>query len=405
MLLSDISVPEVYKQSADFRFFLRWFEFCLSKVQTDTENLIDLLDPLRCPTALLWMLADTCGYKYDERATVAFNRLVVLNFASLIRNRGSQVGMIYAAELNLKQLDIDKQVKGDSTADPPKPPRPELSERLEDTSIPVNTANVIVHTALGYIELIYVSEIVPTDVCTEYVRPLGMYCFANAGVQVNTKTKISVDARLTDMNDRKLATSFPPFGPTFVGHYRRSDYASIQKYVGRYNRSDYESQQAYEEAIHNLEERKRVWNRNSKYEEEPAPREYINPGYRTLYSMQLSNNEHVVKALLPSLEDPEQIFSIGYGPQSVEVVYPDDYLKHPDEPRYNLRLNRDLEGKYAPNVYTKDSAESILKPKPAVNPPMAMVGDAISVNYDNTKYTKIDTETGDITVVDVDDAD
>ena len=43
MKLSDISVPQVYKEeSADFRFFLKWFTDSLSKIQYDTENLPDI---------------------------------------------------------------------------------------------------------------------------------------------------------------------------------------------------------------------------------------------------------------------------------------------------------------------------------------------------------------------------
>ena len=132
MTLTDIPVPEVYKESADFRFFLKWIELCLSETQYKTDNLIDLLDPLRCPSELLWMLGDTCGYKYDDRASVAFNRLVILYFAQLIRNRGSKVGVTLAAELNLDQFNLDEYAKENEI----------LEERLEDTSIPVTSSAV-----------------------------------------------------------------------------------------------------------------------------------------------------------------------------------------------------------------------------------------------------------------------
>ena len=66
MNFADVPVPQVYKDSADFRFFLKWIEICLTKYRHDTDNLIDLLDPLRCPARLLWLLGGTCGYVYDE---------------------------------------------------------------------------------------------------------------------------------------------------------------------------------------------------------------------------------------------------------------------------------------------------------------------------------------------------
>ena len=62
MKISDIPVPEIYKESADFRFFLDWFELALSKVKYDTDNLFDLYDPQRCPSNLLWLLGDTMGF-------------------------------------------------------------------------------------------------------------------------------------------------------------------------------------------------------------------------------------------------------------------------------------------------------------------------------------------------------
>ena len=211
------------------------------------------------------------------------------------------------------------------------------------------------------------------------VFPVGMYCFTHAGVDVNARTKISIDARLTNLNDQNLGT-----GPAYVAHYRRSDYASLQR------GSDTE-----------LETRQSVYNRNMDFESRPST--MINPGYRSLYSLQLSNNEHIVKALLPSLEEPEAIFDIGYGPQNVDTFYPDNYLKNHEDPMYNLRINRALEESYSPQVYTVETAKDVLSPKPGVNPVMAAMGDAISLNDRNVRYTKYHKDTGEISTIILDD--
>ena len=72
MNFKDISVPEVYvEESSDFRFFLKWIQLCLTQLKWDTESFIDVYDPLRCKKELLWMLADTIGYKYDDRLPYA----------------------------------------------------------------------------------------------------------------------------------------------------------------------------------------------------------------------------------------------------------------------------------------------------------------------------------------------
>lgn len=392
MVLSDVSVPEIYKSSFDFRFFLRWFELCLTKTQTDTENLIDLLDPLRCPSKLVWMLADTCGYKYDERVCVAFNRLVILNFASLVRNRGSMRGIIYAAELNLAQFNINNYAQEHEI----------LSERLDDTSVPVNSVSVSAHVDEGYIDVVYVSENLPIDTCIEYVRPLGMYCFSHPGVQFNARTKVSVDARLTSAP----GTTLEP-GPSFVAHYRRSDYASLQGKVGSIYQSNYRTQSdpeaRYESAVDSLlEKRQKVYYRNKDYEKTPS--NSINPGLRTLYSLQLSNNEHIVKALLPSLEEPDEIFNLTYSPQSTTDTDADAGT-FKTSPMYNLGLNKALEESLTPEVYTVEKANSVIDIRPAVNPVMSCLGDAIAMNNNNTLYTEREKGTDTITIVPVDDDD
>lgn len=369
MRISDIPVPEIYKESADFRFFLKWVEYALTTIKYDTENLVDLYDPQRCPESLLWLLGDTMGYKFDDRLPTAFNRLVMLYFMSMIRNKGSKNGMTLAAEINLAQFSIQQYGREKDI----------LYNRLEDTSIPVNAVYVTPHTSEGYIDIVYFSSDVPIDVCTEYVRPIGMYTFQHAGVRVDSRTKISVDARLTNMNNLEMSV-----GTTHVGHYSRKDYASLQRM------KEEESQ-----TLFTGDRREDVYYRNSDAEGNPTP--YIESGYRALYSLQLCNNDHIVKSLIPDIEtgqdvERDVIFSLGYGPQDVSQHYPDNYLRIKDYPEYNLRYDRGLEESITPDVYTidKERTADVMSLKPAVNPTMISVGGAISLNDHNTKYSSND---------------
>ena len=67
MRIKDISVPDIYTDSADFRFFLRWFELALSKVQYDTEHGLDLYDPEKCPANVdLMSMIDYSNEKHIE---------------------------------------------------------------------------------------------------------------------------------------------------------------------------------------------------------------------------------------------------------------------------------------------------------------------------------------------------
>ena len=214
MRVSQISVPECYKSSADFRFFLKLFDLALAKTNYDINNILDLYDPLRCPENLLWMLADTMGYKFDDRLPSSFCRLVLTYFASMIRLKGSRDGVILAAEINLDQFNLLDYGSENEI----------LYNRLEDTTIPVNSVSLTEHIDEGYFDLVYFSDTLPIDACIEYVRPLGMYCFQHAGVSYSARTRISIDARLTNYADRNITT-----GTTRVGHYSREDYARLQK--------------------------------------------------------------------------------------------------------------------------------------------------------------------------------
>jgi hypothetical protein len=375
MIIGEVAVPEIYKESQDMRFFLSWFEHALERYRFEHENFFDLYDPLRCQDDLVWALADTMGYKYDDRLPMAFNRLVLLYFMSMINNRGSKDGVTLAAQTNLAQFNLLRKAKG-FTDEFGKvfPPKPILYNRLEDPSIPVNAVTVTANTDRGYIDIVYFSSEVPLDACIEYVRPIGMYCFQHSGVRLDAKTRISIDQRLTNTRDVGMS-----FGPTHVGHYRRKDYASLQLTRQRLDdtqpifriqqipagtgkwfiQEQLDNEDANWETVfgpfsaqrvakahfdaHIVElrqTRENVWYRNRESEsgimqpptsKAPASFTYevngeefiMNPGYRTLYSLQLCNNDHLVESLID-----EKVFSLGYGPQDFQIKnYEEEYFK------------------------------------------------------------------------------
>jgi hypothetical protein len=141
--------------------------------------------------------------------------------------------------------------------------------------------------------------------------------------------------------------------------------------------------------------RQEMYKRNSLAEAEPTQ----NAGYRALSSLQMCNNEHIVKSLLPN-----PIFSQGYEPQDVQVVQADGT----DMPNWNLIYNygnefdtphsRDTQSNTTPLPF---SAHDILalddtrtvddndpSPIPAVNPIMGQVGDVILMSSNPVTYTR-----------------
>jgi hypothetical protein len=362
MNIKDIPVPEVYKESADFRFFTRWFDYALTKTQYDITNMMDLYDPLRCPKDLLWMLGDTMGYQYDDRLCAAFNRFAMLFFMSLIKYKGSKTGVTLAAEVNLKQKDInaygeEHQINYD---------------RLEDTSIPANSVFVESNVADGYINVVYFTDETPIDSCIEYVRPLGMYCFQHAGVRIDSTTRISVDARLANANDYTGLV-----GTTRVGHYSRNDYARLQHMKNEPKREN------------NWEDtRKPAWEKSSTLGDAPM----LNAGYRALNSLQMSNNEHTVKSLFS-----KPIFDLGYGP-TVDTITEVDVKN----PKFNLRYNRTSDLDTQPGFSSEDALpvdtldvnreSTYTNPKPKVNGIMLEMGDRIIFNHPTRLVTEGDSE-------------
>lgn len=369
MDLSSIPVPEVYKDSQDFRFFLKWFNLSLEKIKYDHEHAEDLYDPLRCPEQLLWLLAFTMGYKYDDRLPPSYCRLVLIYFMSMIRLKGSKDGITLAAEVNLDQFNILQYgVEKDI-----------LFHRLEDTSIPVNSVYVTPYTNKGYIDIVYFSTEKPIDACIEYVRPLGMYIFQHAGVRFDAKTKIHVDVRLTNTNEMGIS-----IGPTRVGHYSREDYARMQKM------SNEEKQEA------NIEHQRRpAWYRNSDTQEQR-----INAGLRAMYSLQISNNEHMYRSLL------KPIFDLGYEPQDdssaaqTRMNTNDKFLDNENNPKwYNLRYDRETDQFFSTDTTVNDKVNGATTSKPRVNPVMTTLGDAMTLDkFDNKKYLIKKTDKGQVTI-------
>lgn len=349
MNIRDVSLPECYLESQDFRFFVDWFATSLDKTRYDHEHFFDLFDPLRCPEWLLWILSDSEGYKFDDRLPSSFCRLVLMYFMQMIRLKGSKDGVTLAAEVNLAQFNllqygIEKEI---------------LYNRLEDTSIPVNSVYVTPHVDKGYFDVVYFATEKPIDACIEYVRPLGMYAFQHAGVRFDASAEIAVDARLTDVRDMTVS-----LGPTRVGHYSREDYARTQ-------RMSNESEQS-PDMNHT---RRDAWKSNSDVQEAD-----INPGLRAVYSLQLSNNEHMFRSLL------KPIFDLGYEPQDDSQAsqdrlnVSDKFLDNDNNPKWwNLRYDIESDKFITPEVVVNDTVVGPTTSKPRVAPVMTTFGDAMAM--------------------------
>lgn len=101
MLESKKMVPKIYSRSRDYQAILKILDLLICVIKSDTDNFVSLLDPMKCPSRMLPLLASYVGYKYDNKESYATNRLIIKYYPLLIRNRGSEIGIKLATALSV----------------------------------------------------------------------------------------------------------------------------------------------------------------------------------------------------------------------------------------------------------------------------------------------------------------
>ena len=105
-------VPEVYRESRDFKVFLRLIDYIINPIKYDIDNWLDLYDPMACPVSFLPLLADLLGYTYNNSISAKENRIIMSKFVEMVKNKGSEIGIRLAAALSLNaQLASDPNSK------------------------------------------------------------------------------------------------------------------------------------------------------------------------------------------------------------------------------------------------------------------------------------------------------
>lgn len=99
MIESKTMVPKVYSDSRDYRALLKILDLLIFCIKIDTDNFVNLLNPMKCPANMLPLLASYVGYDYDYNESVYANRLIIKYYPYMIRNRGSETGIKLAVSL------------------------------------------------------------------------------------------------------------------------------------------------------------------------------------------------------------------------------------------------------------------------------------------------------------------
>ena len=97
-------LPWVIRQSRDMQAICKVLDLLINDYKTNVDYWVNLIDFDGCPDHLLPLLASYVGYKYDYTESYDTNRLIIKYYPSMIRNRGSEIGISLATALSVNAL-------------------------------------------------------------------------------------------------------------------------------------------------------------------------------------------------------------------------------------------------------------------------------------------------------------
>lgn len=100
-------VPDYYEKSRDYQVFLKILDIIVNACKADIDFFTSLLSADACKSRMLPLLANYVGYNYDYEEKVRTNRVIIRNYPTLLRNRGSITGVRMAVAISMCQLDTD----------------------------------------------------------------------------------------------------------------------------------------------------------------------------------------------------------------------------------------------------------------------------------------------------------
>lgn len=109
-------VPETYNRSRDYQSILKLLDLVVDSAKFDIDNLTACLNPERCPSKLLPLLASYYGYEFDYTLSYEANRTILKYYPDLLRLRGSLRGLKLATviaiiiEGNYKNTNVDSML-------------------------------------------------------------------------------------------------------------------------------------------------------------------------------------------------------------------------------------------------------------------------------------------------------
>ena len=147
----------------------------------DIDNWTTLYDPLQCPENFLPLLADFIGYRYDTSLSVTENRVIMSEFNTMIKNKGSEIGLRLAAALSMNaQLASDPMSK----------------EYIRAVS-QLQFLELFYDYDTGIIRIYYPRDLTKIRDIFKYVRPVGSFIELILTEFPEPESDIAISARAT----------------------------------------------------------------------------------------------------------------------------------------------------------------------------------------------------------------
>lgn len=161
VLNSKQYIPEVYRKERDIQVFTTLIDMLLTICKYDIDTLYQLYNASICPEQFLPELATTLNYEYDKANTVTSNRKILDVFMTMMKYKGSQIGLLMATALCLTSLDLSIKNLEAANVDI------DYMSALADLDIRYDYEN-------GVIIIDYPNIYTQVRYLLDYVRPVGM---------------------------------------------------------------------------------------------------------------------------------------------------------------------------------------------------------------------------------------
>lgn len=229
---SENMIPKAYMQSQDMRTMCRIFDLEYNLLKYYTDRILDCYSPEHCQEHILPELAQHIGFKYQERKTVMYNRIVLKHFIrNLIRYRGSRTGIGNAAAIDIRYRQVfpKERFNPDTKTWEPDPNAGKQIPMSYHEAIPIEKTWVDVDNQNGIIYLFVIANdyfpsiskdstieerkklsddrmrrLLDLAYLQEYVRPVGMYLLPMVAEKIDIHTDLTVKAVVIPPEEKNL---------------------------------------------------------------------------------------------------------------------------------------------------------------------------------------------------------